>query len=178
MIRVEGVLLSLSLCTGTLACNRTPDDLREWRPIRSLDITTETTPESEQGSPQVSGSAESPRSSGWTPSPSPRGVEPASLATASWGAVTAPKGPMLQARDLSDPAWQRGGYRRRAYRSPSRRAAAECRRLRFPPATLEGLVHLVRLLNRDRAGLANATRAPGASDAGTPRAGAHAGSGK
>lgn len=149
MTRVESTLWLLgTLCASAAACSRTPDDLREWR-ASDHEHAAEATPESAHEAPQVSGSAE-------TNIP---GLDEVTIASYRRGCATChgqlgrgdgPQGPMVKARDLSDPAWQ-------ATASDAQIADAIVRgrgrmpAFSLPPATVDGLVHLVRLFNRTRA---------------------------
>jgi cytochrome c oxidase cbb3-type subunit 3 len=125
-------------------CNRAPDDLREWRPS---DHTGEAPPTA--GAPtQVSGSAE----------PALPGLEEVTIVT--WqrqctqchGAVgrgDGPKGAMVKARDLSDPAWQTSATDAQIAEAIVKGKNA-MPAFMLPPSTVDGLVHLVRLLDRNR----------------------------
>ena len=145
MNRTASVALAL-VSAVAFGCNRAPDDLREWRPSDHHD-TGEAQPAA--GRPaQVSGSAE----------PALPGLEDVTVIT--WqrqctqchGAVgrgDGPRGGAAKARDLSDPAWQ-------ASVTDAQIAEAILKgknampAFMLPPSTVEGLVHLVRLLDRNR----------------------------
>jgi cytochrome c oxidase cbb3-type subunit 3 len=136
-------LVSLALAT---ACDRTPEDLREWRPS-DHHHTTESESQS-RGAPQVSGSAE----------PSMPGLEDVTIAT--WrtrcagchgqlGRGDGPQGPMVKARDLSDPAWQASVTDERIAETITK-GRGLMPPSALPKETVENLVHLVRLMNRER----------------------------
>lgn len=130
---------------AALACDRAPGDLREWRPTDHHD--TETDPSPGQA-PQVSGSAE----------PALPGLEDVTVVT--WqrqcvqchgpvGRGDGPRGTMVKARDLSDPTWQASVSDAELAQSIAKGKNAMPAFL-LPPATIDGLVHLVRLLDRSR----------------------------
>jgi cytochrome c oxidase cbb3-type subunit 3 len=146
MRRSERALWSIAVTASVFACNASPPDLREWKPT---DHRHQTETAADNGrTPQVSGSAEPPM----------RGLEEVTIAA--WRTTCAtchgqlgrgdgPQGPMVKARDLSDPAWQatvndaqiaETMVKGRGRMPPSG----------LPPSTVEGLTHLVRLFNRDR----------------------------
>jgi cytochrome c oxidase cbb3-type subunit 3 len=171
MIRKRAPLWSLGVvCAGGLfACNA-PDDLREWR-ASDHRHTTEATPESAEQSPQVTGSAEPPLP----------GLDEVTIAA--WrracigchgqlGRGDGPQGPMVKARDLSDPVWQASVTDAQIAESITKG------RGRMPPAalpegTVEGLVRLVRLFDRNRmraleAGHSTAPAAPSVAASAAP----------
>ena len=145
MNQVESTAFAL-ISAVVFGCNRAPDDLREWRPSDHHD-TGEAQPA--PGRPaQVSGSAE----------PALPGLEDVTVVT--WqrqctqchGAVgrgDGPKGVSVKARDLSDPAWQASATDAQIAESIVKGKNA-MPAFMLPPSTVEGLVHLVRLLDRNR----------------------------
>jgi mono/diheme cytochrome c family protein len=158
MNRVESTLWLLGvLCLGApglVACSRNADDLREWR-ATDHKHTSESTPESAQEAPQVSGSAE-------TKIP---GLDEVTIASYRRGCATChgqlgrgdgPQGPMVKARDLSDPTWQASATDAQIADAITR-GRGRMPAFSLPAPTVDGLVHLVRLFNRARA----AEAAPG-----------------
>lgn len=138
-------LTALVALAASCACNRTPDDLREWRPSDHHD--NEGDPAPGRGA-QVTGSAE----------PTLPGLEDVTVVTwqrvctqchGSLGRGDGPRGPMVKARDLSDPAWQASVSDAQIADSIVKGKNAMPASM-LPAPTVDGLVHLVRLLNRDR----------------------------
>lgn len=137
------------LATATsLGCNRMPNDVREWRPSDHHD-TEKSDPAAGQG-PQVSGSA----------APSLPGLEDVTVVT--WqractqchgpvGRGDGPRGPMVKARDLTDPSWQSSVTDAQIADSIAKGKNA-MPAFQLPQTTIDGLVHLVRLLDRNRKG--------------------------
>jgi len=156
-----------------VACNRDPGEIREWRPADHRHQTEETPAEQPMTSPQVSGSAE----------PSVPGLEEVTIAAYRRACATChgqlgrgdgPQGPMVQARDLSDPAWQ-ASVTDQQLADSILHGRGRMPPSGLPPDTVQGLVHLVRLFNRTRfappppsAPSASAAAAP----SGTPNAAA------
>jgi cytochrome c oxidase cbb3-type subunit 3 len=174
MIRVESLLAVLGASAIALACNRA-DDLREWRPS---DHQHQTEAKSDEGREpaQVTGSAEAPMP----------GLDEVTIAT--WRRACAschgqlghgdgPQGPMVHARDLSDSAWQAATPDAQIAESIAK-GRGKMPAFSLPPATVEGLVHLVRLFDRERlaraAASARAASSGNAQQAHTPVAGAPA----
>lgn len=136
-----------------LGCNRAPEDLREWRPSDHHDTGEAPAP---GRSPQVTGSAE----------PTLPGLEDVTVVTwqrqctqchGALGRGDAPKGAALKARDLSDPAWQASATDAQIAESIVKGKNA-MPAFMLPPSTVEGLVHLIRLLDRNRKVTGPATR--------------------
>lgn len=163
--RLAGLIVGVMFFS--FGCHRAPDDLREWKPSDHKH-TSEADPNGERA-PQVSGSAE----------PVMPGLEDVTVVT--WkractnchgqlGRGDGPQGPMVKARDLSDPAWQASVTDAQIATSITK-GRGLMPPAPLPPATIDGLVHLVRLLNKDRLDQA-AKSASGASGApsgrGTP----------
>lgn len=149
-----------------LGCSRTADDLREWRPSDHRQA-EESTGQGAEESPQVSGSAEPPMP----------GLDEVTIASyrracagchGQLGRGDGPQGPMVKARDLSDPAWQ-------AATTDAQIAATITHGRGLMPAftlpenTVNGLVHLVRLFDRNRiAALRRSEAAPATSGSAAP----------
>jgi cytochrome c oxidase cbb3-type subunit 3 len=153
-----------ALLAASAGCNRDPGEIREWRPSdhRHQAESTEPDPES---APQVSGSAE----------PMMPGLEEVTIAAYRRSCATChgqlgrgdgPQGPMLQARDLSDPTWQ-GTVSDAQIAETITKGRGRMPPSGLPPATVDGLVHLVRLFDRARMAKAAAGAAapPAASGA-------------
>jgi mono/diheme cytochrome c family protein len=158
MNRALRTMMALTAIAATHACNRMQDDVREWRPSDHHDTESET---AAGRAPQVSGSAE----------PAMPGLEEVTVAAwqractqchGSLGRGDGPRGQMLKARDLSDPAWQASVTDAQIADAIVKGKNAMPASM-LPASTVEGLVHLVRLLNRDR-NPGNATAA-GSSEA-------------
>src|SRR6185436_4441984 len=79
-----------------------------------------------------------------------------------------PQGPMLQARDLSDPTWQASVSDAQIAETITK-GRGRMPPAGLPPATVDGLVHLVRLFDRARMAKA-ATSAQAAPSAAAPPA--------
>lgn len=148
MTRLLRVVLSIgALCAGLPSCSQSANDLREWRPTDHRH-TTEPNAESAEGAPQVSGSAE----------PAVPGLDEVTIATWRRGCVSChgqlgrgdgPQGPMVKARDLSDPAWQASVTDAQIAETITK-GRGRMPPATLPPATVDSLVHLVRLFNRER----------------------------
>lgn len=145
MNRAAQTTMALTALVASLACNRTADDLREWRPSDHHDNESET---AASRAPQVSGSAQ----------PAMPGLEEVTVVawqrvcTQCHGALgrgDGPRGQMLKARDLSDPTWQASVTDAQIADAIVKGKNAMPASM-LPASTVEGLVHLVRLLNRDR----------------------------
>jgi cytochrome c oxidase cbb3-type subunit 3 len=170
MTRLFRVILSLgALSAGLPSCNRPPDDLREWRPTDHRH-TTEATQESAEGAPQVSGSAE----------PTVPGLDEVTIATWRRGCVSChgqlgrgdgPQGPMVKARDLSDPAWQASVADAQIAETITK-GRGRMPPFTLPPGTVANLVRLVRLFNREHTEAAAPAPAPAASSSGAASPGA------
>lgn len=146
MIRTRAFMVLTA--AAYLGCNRLPDDVREWRPSDHHD--TEKSDPATGRSPQVSGSAE----------PSLPGLEDVTVVT--WqractqchgpvGRGDGPRGPMVKARDLTDPAWQ-SSVTDAELADAIAKGKNAMPAFQLPQTTIDGLVHLVRLLNRNRKG--------------------------
>jgi cytochrome c oxidase cbb3-type subunit 3 len=155
----------LATCAWLLGCDRPASDLREWTPSDHKH-TSEAKQGEEDDSPQVSGSAQAPLP----------GLDEVTIAT--WqracanchgqlGRGDGPQGPMVHARDLSDPAWQTATPDTQIAESITR-GRGKMPAFQLPASTVEGLVHLVRLFDRDR--LARATASARAAAASAPAA--------
>jgi len=151
-----------------LGCDRAPSDLREWRPSDHKH-TSEAKPENEGESPQVSGSSEAPLP----------GLDEVTIAT--WrractschgqlGRGDGPQGPMLHARDLSDSAWQAATPDAQIAESIAK-GRGRMPAFQLPASTIEGLVHLVRLFDRERLARAAASAQAAAAASAAPSAG-------
>jgi cytochrome c oxidase cbb3-type subunit 3 len=133
---------SLSLLLA-LSCSRGPDDLREWK-ASDHDHT------SQPGTDQVP--ADQPSSGGMF------GISEVVLAAWKQNCTTChgtvgrgdgPQGPMTKARDLSDPAWQSSASDA-DITSAIKNGRGAMPPFPLPDSTVEGLVKLVRLLDRSR----------------------------
>jgi hypothetical protein len=165
-MRPRLALTLLATCAWLVGCDRPASDLREWKPSDHKH-TSEAKQGSEDDSPQVSGSAQPPLP----------GLDEVTIAT--WqracsschgqlGRGDGPQGPMVHARDLSDPAWQAATPDAQISESITR-GRGKMPAFQLPSSTLEGLLHLVRLFDRDRiaraAASARAASAPASSNA-------------
>ena len=171
MVRTLSFAIALVASCAAFGCNRAPDDLREWRP--SDHHNNATAAESDPGTgraAQVTGSAE----------PTMPGLEDVTIVAwlrncttchGSLGRGDGPRGPMVKARDLSDPAWQASVSDAQLAESITKGKNA-MPGFPLPASTIDGLVHLVRLLDRSRK-LEN----PGAPAAGGDMKQAHGGTG-
>jgi cytochrome c553 len=172
MRRIERALWSLAAMASLSACNSAPSDLREWKPSDHRHQ-AETSGDTGRTPQQVTGSEKAPLP----------GLDEVTIAT--WrttcsachgqlGRGDGPQGPMTQARDLSDPVWQTSVTDAQIGESITRGKG------RMPPSglpatTVEGLTHLVRLFNRDRAAAKASVPASGtAAASGVPAAKASA----
>ncbi len=175
-VRRASAVLALT-CAGPAlcACNRTPDDLREWRPSDHRH-TTEAKSDNEGESPQVTGSAEPPLP----------GLDEVTIATWRRACTTChgqlghgdgPQGPMVHARDLSDSAWQAATPDAQLAESITK-GRGKMPAFQLPASTVEGLIHLVRLFDRERlaraAAGARAASSGGAPSEASPTASGHA----
>jgi hypothetical protein len=179
---VSSVLAVLVASTVSLGCDRTPSDLREWKPSDHRHQ-SEAKSDNEAEAPQVTGSAE----------PVMPGLDEVTIAT--WRRACAnchgqlghgdgPQGPMVRARDLSDSAWQAATPDAQIVESITK-GRGKMPAFQLPAATVDGLVHLVRLFDRERlARMAASARAasppaPSGAPAGSaaPLKEAHAASG-
>jgi hypothetical protein len=129
-------------------CNSAPSDLREWKPADHKHQ-TEGSGDTGRNPAQVSGSEKAPMP----------GLDEVTIAA--WkttcsgchgqlGRGDGPQGPMTKARDLSEPTWQASVTDAQIAESITR-GRGRMPPSGLPPATVEGLTHLVRLFNRDRA---------------------------
>jgi hypothetical protein len=158
----------LFTCAWLFGCDRPPSDLREWKP-GDHKHTSEAKQGSEDDSPQVSGSAQAPLP----------GLDEVTIATWQRACATChgqlgrgdgPQGPMVHARDLSDPAWQAATPDAQITESIIK-GRGKMPAFQLPSPTVEGLLHLVRLFDRDRiaraaaSARAAAASAPAASNA-------------
>jgi cytochrome c oxidase cbb3-type subunit 3 len=169
-------VVALSSCTLALGCDRSSGDLREWRPSDHRH-TSESKSDNEPQAPQVTGSAEPPLP----------GLDEVTIAT--WrractschgqlGRGDGPQGPMVRARDLSDSAWQAATSDEQIKESITK-GRGKMPAFPLPASTLENLLHLVRLFDRQRLEqAANAARAgsapkpaPAPEASGAPRSG-------
>lgn len=160
----NAVLAAASLA---FACNRDPADLREWRPSDHRHQSETQAAAEQPAAPQVAGSAEAPMP----------GLDEVTIAAwrractpchGQFGQGDGPQGPMVKARDLTDPGWQAATSDEQIATSISKGrglmpAAA------LPPETVTNLIKLVRLLNRGR------TAAPPDGEPGSPSPSAGAG---
>lgn len=151
--------LALAVTTSALACDRAPDDLREWR----------ATDHHHQEESTDMGGAEAPRVTGSAEAPLP-GLEEVTIA--SWrractschgelGRGDGPQGMTVRARDLSDPAWQ-STTTDAQIEATIRSGKGLMPAFPLPPDTVSGLVKLVRLLNRAPRGPVPSRDAPAA----------------
>jgi hypothetical protein len=156
--------VALVSCGLAFGCNRSPDDLREWK-ASDHRHTSESKSENGPEAPQVTGSAEAPLP----------GLDEVTIAT--WrractschgqlGRGDGPQGPMVRARNLSDPAWQAATSDAQIKESITK-GRGKMPAFPLPEATLDGLLHLVRLFDPERlAQIRNARAASeGAHDA-------------
>lgn len=149
MARFVSFAIGLVAAGASFGCSRTPDDLREWRP--SDHHNNATAAEADPGggrTAQVTGSAEAAMP----------GLEDVTVVAwqrncttchGSLGRGDGPRGPMLKARDLSDPAWQ-SSVTDADIAAAITKGKNAMPAFPLPASTIDGLVHLVRLLNRDR----------------------------
>jgi cytochrome c oxidase cbb3-type subunit 3 len=139
--------------------------LREWR-VADHRHTTEATPESAEQAPQVTGSAEPPLP----------GLDEVTIAA--WrractgchgqlGRGDGPQGAMMKARDLSDPAWQETASDAQIAETITK-GRGRMPPVALPAATVDGLVHLVRLFNRNRVRPPESPQAAAAASAAPP----------
>jgi hypothetical protein len=145
-------------CALALGCNRGADELREWK-ASDHRHTSESKSENGPEAPQVTGSAQAPLP----------GLDEVTIAT--WrracvgchgqlGHGDGPQGPMVRARDLSDSAWQAATPDAQIKESISK-GRGKMPAFPLPASTLDGLLHLVRLFDRERLAQATANaRAP------------------
>ncbi len=137
--------LALAVTTSALACDRTPEDLREWR----------ASDHHHQEESAGMGGGEAPRVTGSAEAPLP-GLEEVTIA--SWrracaschgelGRGDGPQGMTVRARDLSDPAWQ-SATTDAQIEAAIRGGKGLMPAFPLPSDTVSGLVKLVRLLNR------------------------------
>jgi len=164
-MRVETPAAAVLSLAFALGCSRADADLREWRPS-DHQHTSEGPSENGQEGPQVSGSAE----------PLMPGLDEVTIAawrracTSCHGQIgrgDGPQGPMVRARDLSDPAWQASVSDAQVAESITK-GRGKMPGFALPEATVQGLVHLVRLFDRDR--LARAEASARAARIGAPPA--------
>jgi hypothetical protein len=155
----------LATCACLLGCDRPPSDLREWKP-GDHKHTSEAKQGTEDDSPQVSGSAEAPLP----------GLDEVTIATWQRACATChgqlgrgdgPQGPMVHARDLSDSAWQAATPDAQIAESITK-GRGKMPAFQLPASTVEGLLHLVRLFDRDR--IARAAASARAATASAPAA--------
>lgn len=139
-LRVLGLIGILGAASG---CNSKPEDLREWTPA-DHQHQTESGANPQRAAKTVTPAEESQRE----------------VSTAIWkqqcatchGAMGRGDGPqsvMVQARDLTDPAWQEAttdGYMAGIIKQGKGKMPA----FRFPDTTVQGLVDLVRRMGRAR----------------------------
>lgn len=158
-------LLAMALLPVLAACTRDAEDLREWRPSDHHHQIEESRTGRE--APRVTGSAAAPLP----------GLEEVTIAT--WqracmnchgqlGRGDGPQGAMVHARDLSDPEWQAAVTDDRIAESVTK-GRGLMPPFALPAETVTGLVHLVRLFDRNRL-----MRAPGSAAAPAPSASARA----
>ncbi|HEX3594685.1 MAG TPA: cytochrome c [Polyangiaceae bacterium] len=159
--------------TALLGCDRTPSDLREWKPSDHRHQ-SEAKTDNEGEAPQVTGSAEPPLP----------GLDEVTIAT--WRRACAnchgqlghgdgPQGTMVHARDLSDSAWQAATPDAQLTESITK-GRGKMPAFQLPASTVEGLVHLVRLFDRERLARAAASaRAASTASSGAPAAPGSAG---
>jgi mono/diheme cytochrome c family protein len=150
------------------ACSRAPDDLREWRPS-DHDHTDNPSNNQVQSAPDSGRPADTGLA----------GVNEVAIATWKTKCVTChgmlgrgdgPRGGMVRARNLADPAWQ-ATVTDAALMASIKNGKGEMPAHDLPDETLQGLVKLVRMLApRPRQASADG----GAADAATP-ANPHAG---
>jgi cytochrome c553 len=147
MRRIERALFSLAAMASLSACNSAPSDLREWKPADHRHQ-AETPADNGRRPQQVTGNEKAPMP----------GLDEVTIAA--WRATCSmchgqlgrgdgPQGPMTQARDLSDPAWQ-ASVTDAQVRESITKGKGRMPPSGLPATTVEGLTHLVRLFNRDR----------------------------
>lgn len=149
MARPLSFAIAFVAAGASFGCSRTPDDLREWRPSDHHNNATAAEADPGTGrSAQVTGSAEATMP----------GLEDVTIVAwqrncttchGSLGRGDGPRGPMLKARDLSDPAWQASVTDAQLAESITKGKNA-MPAFPLPASTIDGLVHLVRLLDRSR----------------------------
>jgi hypothetical protein len=145
---------------GSPACNERPADVREWRP-------TDHDHTDNPGSGQVSADAGSA---------APPGLEDVTIVA--WqqnctqchgqlGRGDGPRGPMLKATNLSNPAWQAAATDEQiTYVIKNGKGAMPA--FKLPDGTITNLVKLVRMMNAARIAAAADSAAPSSSAAPAP----------
>ncbi len=150
-----------SLAVLAIACSQTPADTREWRATdhdHTENPNVAQTDMTDGGQTGVMGIDE--------------------VALAAWrsncvpchgviGRGDGPKGIPVKARNLTDPAWQESATDEQIATS-IRQGKGEMPKFELPPATVQQLVKLVRLLNAKRVDAAPSSDAGAPSDAATP----------
>ncbi|HEY6078330.1 MAG TPA: cytochrome c [Polyangiaceae bacterium] len=152
-------LMLLSAC----ACNERPSDLRDWRPS-DHDHTDNPGSDQVQVDPSDAGAA------------APPGLEDVTIVA--WqqnctpchgqlGRGDGPRGPMVKATNLSDPAWQSAATDEQIARTIKLGKGA-MPPFNLPDATIAKLVKLVRMMDASRLAAERAKPAPGPSGSALP----------
>lgn len=128
-----------------LACDRSPPDLREWRPT-DHDHTTNPGTDQVEGGPDAGVSAEL-AAHGLNEVVLVAWEENCVRCHGRFGRGDGPQGPMVHAADLSNPAWQ-SQVSDADIATIIRDGRGLMPKFPFPDSTLKALVQLVRLLNR------------------------------
>lgn len=130
------------------ACHDTPSDLRVWRP------SDHDQPELSQAAAQ--GASADPDGGSARPG-LPPGINQVVLVAwkqnctrchGTFGKGDGPEGPMVGARNLSDPTWQKSVSDAQIAQA-IQKGVGRMPHFDFPASTLQGLVRLVRLMNAD-----------------------------
>lgn len=136
----------LLLCpiVGLLACQGTPDDLREWRPSDHTNAATNA----------VTASSNRPRQSAGEEGTTVPGLDQVTLASwrsncvvchGSLGRGDGPQAPMFKPRDLADPEWQ-ASVSDEQIREVIQKGRNRMPGFALPEQVADNLVRLVRLL--------------------------------
>jgi cytochrome c oxidase cbb3-type subunit 3 len=143
MTRALGLLSLVCVLGVTSACSSKPDDLREWTPADHKHQT-------ESGAnPQRAAKTESRADEAQREVSTAIWKQQCATCHGNLGRGDGPQSVMVQARDLTDPAWQEAttdGYMVNVIKQGKGKMPA----FRFPDTTVQGLVDLVRRFGRTR----------------------------
>lgn len=154
-----------ALATIAAACDRSEEGLREWSP---QDHDHQTTP----SAGQVDASQQ-------RPALEEHGISDVILASWKQNCVTChgpvgrgdgPQGPMVRPPDFTNPVWQKNAMDDHMRRTITKGRGAMPGFAHLPEETVDGLIRLIRLLNRDRPAPAAAAPAAAAPAAAPPAA--------